>query len=902
MNNNERQFQYGLKFGSLPEESFDEEYLRLTKLDLAEAQANLDQLPETERRGLTMETLRHFKFGYLPNWINTKCRAKFVCGTYVDEKTGEAKRLPPPSERIIIPTASMEHFNAVATPLARREMEKKYWKQHSGTMELFCDPDALKADTIVVVEGEIDCASIWQATQGAVAAVAILGCANQQKTLGARLHELKGKKFIVLLDADSSGQKNAKKLCDMLIKERHPAEIRYLYEYLPTDLKKAPQAVKVDANEILFYHGEELLDSIMKKILDSTCGELDRLATQIEQEQTAEGTDANPSLILPRSVQSQKTATKNFETDTTGDDAKRTILDALKFVPASSTNRDEWWKIGCVMYRYGFGFSDFNEWSNDGDPRYSYDVCKSQWQSMKTDAELKGGGFKIGTVIDIAKKYGYKPKGNLRGTMSDDDRKFYLGGLVTDLANARRLERFCGDRVHWLTDEERWTIYSGGVWRRGTDTSAAVLPFVTKFADFLLANTNSVDETQQKRAKAIAFKFQKRDSISAAVTMMKGCDSILITADDLDRHSNLLCVQNGVVDLETGKFYQHDPKYLITQQCRAAYDENAKSELVDNFFKAIQPDEETCRGLLRWIGYCLSGEVKEEKFMVWTGGGGNGKGVLSGVLLEMLGTYAVGLAPTALLKSNKPFDADKPTTSLNGLELARFAISEEMPADGELELSLIKNLSGGDRINLRRLHNEYRLVKPTAKLNISGNYTPKIENVHDKGLLRRMLNMPFLVTFGTADNPADPNLKKKLLLPENLSALLRMLVAESVNWYRDGLIISSQMKQETKRHLEQNDFISDFISDNYERGENLSVKAKDFIDDLKREYPRECGRFKRNDLIRLISETSGITYGVNRTNNRVFKGIGKPDAPSQQSFDDFRGEPVPKDELPPFVK
>ena len=482
--------------------------------------------------------------------------------------------------------------------------------------------------------------------------------------------------------------------------------------------------------------------------------------------------------------------------------------------------------------------------------------------------------------------------------LSDDDRKFYLGGLVTDLANARRLERFCGDRVHWLTDEERWTIYSGGVWRRGTDTTSAVLPFVSKFADFLLANTNSVDEEKRKRAKVIALKFQKRDSISAAVTMMKSCDSILITVDDLDNHKNLLNCLNGVVDLETGKFYQHDSKYLITQQCRANYDEKAKSELVDNFFKAIQPDEETRQGLLRWLGYCLSGEVNEEKFMIWTGGGGNGKGVLSGVLLELLDSYGAGLAPTALLKSNKPFDADKPTTSLNGLELARFAISEEMPADGELEISLIKNLSGGDRINLRRLHNEYKLVRPTAKLNLSGNYTPKIENVHDNGLLRRMLNMPFLVKFGTAENPADYDLKKKLLAPENLSALLRLLVAESCEWYRNRLIISSQMKQETKRHLEQNDFISDFISDNYERGDNLFVKAKDFVDALKREYPRECGRFKRNDLIRLISETSGITYGVNRTNNRVFKGIGKPDAPSQQSFDEFGGEPVKAEDVP----
>lgn len=488
---------------------------------------------------------------------------------------------------------------------------------------------------------------------------------------------------------------------------------------------------------------------------------------------------------------------------------------------------------------------------------------------------------------------------NFSNVFDDDDRQFYLGGLVTDLANARRLERFCGSDVRWLTDDERWLIYGGGLWTRGTDKTAALLPFVGKFADRLLASTELVDEEKKKKARNIAFQFQKRDNVSAAVTMLKSCDSILITADDLDNHKNLLNCLNGVVDLQTGKLYPHDPKYLITQQCRAAYDPNAKSSLVDNFFKSIQPDEETRAGLLRWLGYCLTGEVSEEKFMIWTGGGGNGKGVTSATILELLGSYAIGLAPTALLKSNKPFDADKPTTALNGIEFARFAISEEMPADGELEVSLIKNLSGGDRINLRKLHAEYRTVKPTVKLNLSGNYTPKIENVHDDGLLRRMLNMPYLVKFGTAQNPADHDLKKKILLPENLSAILRLLVAESVNWYKDGLIISPLMAQETKRHLEQNDFISDFISDNYILVPTASVKAKDFIDALKREFPRECGRFKRADLIKLIANTSGITYGVNRTNNRVFKGIGKLGAPTQQDID-FDGEPVNQNDALPF--
>lgn len=477
--------------------------------------------------------------------------------------------------------------------------------------------------------------------------------------------------------------------------------------------------------------------------------------------------------------------------------------------------------------------------------------------------------------------------------LSDEDWDFIFSGDPSDLDFARRLERFCGSYVRWLMDAEYWLTYNKGVWQRGSEKNSVVAPFARKLADAMIQNATEKDE------RALANKFKSSKKIGSAITLLKACDSILITADDLDKHTNLICVQNGVVDLQDKKLYPFDSKYLITQQCRASYLPNAQSDTVDNFLKSIQPDDKTRAGLIRWLAYCLTGEVSEEKFMVWTGGGGNGKGCLSSTVLELFGSYGVGLAPTALLKSGRPFDADKPTTALNGIELARFAISEEMPANGELDTSLIKNLTGGDRINLRRLHCEYKTVNPTVKINLSGNYTPKIENIHDDGLLRRMLNMYFPVKFGTPDNPADFNLKKKLLLPENLNAFLRLFVDEASLWYTDGLIISDEMKKATQDSLDANDFISDFISDNYELGENLSVKAKDFINALKQEYPSECRRFnKRDDLINLVAKTEGITYDFDRTKTRVFKGIGKAGAPQQQSLDDFNGTPIDENDLP----
>lgn len=934
---------YGIVHNESPANDFDVEYLRLIKLDITQAQAHLDELPEIDRRGLTLPTLRHFHCGYLSDWVLTKCRAELACGLYINKDTGEKKHLPPPSPRIIIPTAGNLHFNAVATPSARLSMDKRFWKQHAGKMTLFFDTDKnLDSDTIFIVEGEFDAMSIWQASGGKIAVAAILGCENWKRTLLSKLPDLRNKRLILLLDADAAGNKAAKRLLNELLQRGILAVRKSLFDALRKD-EQNYFGRKVDANDILKAHGNDFLNQILSKIIDSAAPEFDSLQEKINAKNPFEGY-SEPDIPA---LSSKKSARQNLHFQPSDDNFDRNEIRLIleNFVHAKDLSRDEWCSVGMILKRYGFEFADFDAWSRD-DSRYDANDCKTQWDSFKTADELGNDGYTIATLIDLAKKFGYKPKNIYRRDTSDTlDTDFNgeqcISGLTEDLDNARRLATFCCERVKWMTDAERWLIWNKkGLWQRCSDKNSCLAPEVSHLADlmmnhaihlakearrlekeYLKVSTETVDNVtriktdgdpaiktaREKAAKAdekkdkaftIAYDFRKAKKISAAITMMKGESSILITSDDLDKHSNLLNCLNGVVDLQTGKLYPHDSSLLITQQCRASFDPNAKSLLVENFFKAIQPDEMTRAGLLRWLGYCLTGEVSEEKFMVHTGSGGNGKGVLSASVLELLDSYGIGLAPTALLKSNRTYDADKATTALNGLELARFAISEEMPADGELDMSLIKNLSGGDRINLRRLHAEYRTVTPTTKLNLSGNYTPKIENVHDDGLLRRMLNMPYLVKFGTLENPADHNLKKKLLLPENMNALLELFVGEAQAWYRDGLIISPLMKQATERHLEQNDFISDFISDNYVRGNNLFVKAKDFVDDLRHEYPRECSRFKRADLIKLIANTSGVTYMLDRTKTRVFKGIGKLDAPSQQDMN-FDGEPV-KDELPTF--
>lgn len=387
----------------LPAEEFDAEYLRLIGLDIADAQKHLDELPESERRGLSSDTLRHFHCGYLRDWILTKCRAELACGLYVNAETGEQKHLPPASERIIIPTSSMNHFNAVATPRARRSMDKRFVKQHAGTMELFCDPAALNADTIVVVEGEVDAMSIWQATRGEVAVVAILGCANQQKTLSARLSEFNDKRFIILLDADEAGKKNAKALRDKLFQERYPAVVRFLYDYLPINFKRDPHSVKVDANEILIQHGEETLQSLMKRILESAESELDFAVEQIQQAKIFSGTEtANPSLIVPNTEKLALPSTVYQSSDSRDFDIWR-AGQALRIIPVAALTYDEWRNVGMALKNNGNSCEDWEQWSRN-DKRFKVGECDRLWLNFNRS------GFTIATIIEIAKRYGYDAK------------------------------------------------------------------------------------------------------------------------------------------------------------------------------------------------------------------------------------------------------------------------------------------------------------------------------------------------------------------------------------------------------------------------------------------------------------------------------------------------------------
>ena len=392
-------------FGISSPEQFDEVYLELIKRDIETAQSYQNirlfkRLPEADLRGLYDDTWQHFHCGYLSDWILTKSRAQFQCGTYVDKNTGEVKHLPPASSRIIVPTPSMNHFNAIALASDRKRMDKSFWKQHAGAKELFYDTGVADTDTVIVVEGEVDAMSIWQACIGFTrnnkfSPVAILGCNNWKKTLLPNLNGLlRGKKILLLLDGDD-GRKAAVELQKALIQRQVPAVTRFFFDFLNDDDKQF-FGEKVDANDILVKRGDNFLNNLVCKIFNDAQADFANVQNEINSQ--------NIFADKPKPKKSEP-----FQSTQTDRDEINLIL--KDFVHASNLSRDQWWSVGAILFRYGFTLDDFKNWSNDGDSRYDADRCDAEWNSFANEIPgLKDDeGYKIGTLIQLAKQKGYVP-------------------------------------------------------------------------------------------------------------------------------------------------------------------------------------------------------------------------------------------------------------------------------------------------------------------------------------------------------------------------------------------------------------------------------------------------------------------------------------------------------------
>lgn len=436
----------------------------------------------------------------------------------------------------------------------------------------------------------------------------------------------------------------------------------------------------------------------------------------------------------------------------------------------------------------------------------------------------------------------------------------------TDSDNAARLLYVYGKHIRYVRDYDRWLTYDDkkGVWNLGLSKNSEIFPFARKLAKHMLNFAKG--EVERKQAIAL----YSRKKCSDAIEMIKGFEEYLVESKGLNDKPMLLNCANGVIDLETGNLMAHDSKLLFTQIAGAEYREGYRCDIFDEFLAQILPDEETREALLLFLGYSLTGSVREEKALFIHGKGGNGKGTLMKVLKTALGSFATPFRIEAVLAGTYNKDGEAPSPEIAKLLWQRVAIAEEIPAGRRMDTAKFKLLTGGDPLPIRKLHCDPTVIEnPTHKMIFSGNYLPELDDTGDVGLRRRLLNVPFNQDFTGAK--CNPKLKEELLKPDALAGCLSLLVDYCLKYQKQGLLVSREMEKAREEYLAENDIVRRFVEENCVFDINGSISRKEFLDKIK---VKGTGRMSEQAITNTLSSYAGIGYRRSGANgNWEFNGI-----------------------------
>ncbi len=230
-------------------------------------------------------------------------------------------------------------------------------------------------------------------------------------------------------------------------------------------------------------------------------------------------------------------------------------------------------------------------------------------------------------------------------------------------------------------------------------------------------------------------------------------------------------VQNGVIDMRTGKFSPHSPSWRITRKAPVVYDPSAVCPEIEKFFSSsLAPDDR--RSLLEIFAAKTTGLVFEY-FAAWVGRGQNGKTICQELIRAFWGDGATTEVQLSTLGKNR-FD-------LAELMNKSWLINSEV-GGGQQESRWIKLISGGGKMTADQKGRDHIEFRSNCFIVFDCNNPPRfMDNSH--GFKRRLVLLTWPYSF--VDNPTpgvnhekqrDPDLLGKITSPEELSGLLNVLI------------------------------------------------------------------------------------------------------------------------------
>ena len=582
------------------------------------------------------------------------------------------------------------------------------------------------------------------------------------------------------------------------------------------------------------------------------------------------------------------------------------VKDVIKILDKKRVESyEDWIRLGWCLHNIDYRLLDDWDSLSKQSSKYMEGECASEWAYMDND------GLGLGTLYRWAKEdniveFNKITSKNLNKILMDS-----LSGTHYDIAKV----------VHYMfkdyfvcasSRKGVWYTFKNHRWVELDDAidikrkiSVDVINAYYKLNADLSKTASEMDSTSYEkeiileRCKLVLKVISKLKTNSFKKSVISECAELFHIPkfeEKLDVKYNLVGFENGIFDLERGEFRDGLPEDYMSFTTGIDYEEYEEDDDlyqgVTTFLEQILPKKQVREYVVTLLSSFLSGKTGHEKFHIWTGSGGNGKSKLIELFRLGFGEYCCTLPINIITEKRARAEANTP--ALARTKGKRFACLQEPESNEQINVGLMKELTGGDTIQASAKYKDPIEFKPQFKMILTCNELPSV-NSNDRGTWRRLRLVEFISQFMEDPDPNNPyQFEIDEYLDEKLNqwknAFMYLLLQRHKIYRRDGIREPADVKKQTKEYQNESDhyvmFFNEQIVELGEEYEGVTLKLDDIWFVYQEWFKQVKGSSVKIPARKDLKKNLDNRFGKCNEHNR-YKGITLKNSDDSAGLDGF---------------
>lgn len=443
-------------------------------------------------------------------------------------------------------------------------------------------------------------------------------------------------------------------------------------------------------------------------------------------------------------------------------------------------NHNDWFHVGMILFDVCHGCLEgcdiWHEFSLKAQRRTHINEarCLYEWTRM---TQTRRGSYTMASLTFLAAQDNpdeYRLFQTQRRNKTITESIEHVRSGTSDQAKLL-YDKFSQEIVCASLEKSLWFYYDSELHRWCKTEKANVLyrAIDSYLIPVYMQNKRNLADDDGNKKEAYQKIITKLKSVPYKKQVIEECSHLFFVEkfyDRLDANPMLLGFTNGVLDLSKMVFRKGEPSDYISMTCGYNFEDfsgrsgDPDITYVLMFFKKLLPDEVRL-WFYEYLGKILRGYNFDQKWLIMSGRGGNGKSACEKLITAALGgdgdlSYSGKFSPALL--TGKEAESNAATPDLYSGKGKRIMFITEPKHEAKLNTNIIKSLTGEESITCRALFSPQTTYRPQFKFAFICNKVPRIDyDPEDEGIWRRILRVNFPSRFPEKDSIVPKSLNEQ---------------------------------------------------------------------------------------------------------------------------------------------